>query len=414
MTLCPTALIATAHGRCMRLLAEKAPIHPRGLTSASRALRSQLPSRLQRRLTQLDVAFSVVRHITGRSCEDLEKELAAALGLDAHGPDLQEATTQTAISAPRDPLAALRDDRELRRRRAPLHGCGADGGEVERKNTAAAEPQGAGHGGSDPRRDESTALLSDGVDAPEMREGAGTSAQEASDANPVEEYSATDLEDAPLVQRDVRRRVFFATNPPERGPSLEDSVREIALMLHEMQQKFSVLASGLASNMEGVTALASESKRHLRRIDELEGQLRACERRLGDAGNERGLRDLQALVWELRHDVDDLTLRAAGLGARPGSLTQEPGGDATTEPLCAFVDDAAWDALRAASRRHRDELDRLCASASPDVCPTAPSEPREGRASHVDSEDASMSEADVDSLSSCDLVSVPGYPFRFD
>lgn len=100
MTLCPTALLATAHGRCLRLLAEGAPTHPRGLSSASRALRSQLTPRLQRRLTQLDIAFSVVCHITDRSCNDLAAELAEALGLDSRGHGPLDAAAQTAISAP--------------------------------------------------------------------------------------------------------------------------------------------------------------------------------------------------------------------------------------------------------------------------------------------------------------------------
>lgn len=74
----PTSILAVTRGRCLRILAAHAPCHPRGITSAARMLRHRLPTPLQRRLAQLDIAFAVVRHVTERSCDDLVEALYAA------------------------------------------------------------------------------------------------------------------------------------------------------------------------------------------------------------------------------------------------------------------------------------------------------------------------------------------------
>lgn len=51
-----------AHGRCLQALSSSSGVQYTGLVAAARVLR--LPSALRRKLTQLDHAAAVVRHIT--------------------------------------------------------------------------------------------------------------------------------------------------------------------------------------------------------------------------------------------------------------------------------------------------------------------------------------------------------------
>jgi len=87
------ALIAVAHGRCLRELSAALGCHVNGLQFATRKLGRRLPARVARRLTQLDIAFGVTRHITQASCDELAVSLRAALLSEPvckHGSGLSE------------------------------------------------------------------------------------------------------------------------------------------------------------------------------------------------------------------------------------------------------------------------------------------------------------------------------------
>ena len=75
----PEVLIAELHGQALREVCQHSGRHFSGLSQAARAL--PLPSRMRKKLQRLDVAFAVVRHTTGPSCENFMAELRGVLGL---------------------------------------------------------------------------------------------------------------------------------------------------------------------------------------------------------------------------------------------------------------------------------------------------------------------------------------------
>ena len=74
----PASLIGHAHGRLLRLLSDRAGVHFQGLQQATRcfAYRS-FPDKFKKKLVNIDMAFSVVRHIATVSVEEF---LVAAEG----------------------------------------------------------------------------------------------------------------------------------------------------------------------------------------------------------------------------------------------------------------------------------------------------------------------------------------------
>ena len=63
------------------MLSERTGKHFQGLQQASRVLRktSRLPDRLAKKMSNIDVAFNLIRHITSASVDSFVKELDAAL-----------------------------------------------------------------------------------------------------------------------------------------------------------------------------------------------------------------------------------------------------------------------------------------------------------------------------------------------
>ena len=69
------------------MLSERTGTHFQGLQQASRVLRktSHLPDRLAKKMSNIDVAFNLIRHITSASVDSFVKELDAALPSLANG-----------------------------------------------------------------------------------------------------------------------------------------------------------------------------------------------------------------------------------------------------------------------------------------------------------------------------------------
>ena len=80
-----------AHGRALRLVAEEAGVHFQGLAALAGHLRRQGCSdrRLLRRLSALDAAAGVIRHITVVSVDEMEMDIKRAL-LHLHQQDQVE------------------------------------------------------------------------------------------------------------------------------------------------------------------------------------------------------------------------------------------------------------------------------------------------------------------------------------
>lgn len=75
------ALIGALHGRALRAVASSSGIHFRGLSQAARCKELPLDNRLRKKLHQIDVAFSFVRHVTQVKCDDLVQSLETALSV---------------------------------------------------------------------------------------------------------------------------------------------------------------------------------------------------------------------------------------------------------------------------------------------------------------------------------------------
>ena len=101
-------LIYSCHGAALRTISQDAGKHFTGLSYAARYMTAthRAPSRLLRRLKQLDNAFAVARHITSQSCEELMRELHAACRASSyHGFDHEPVDPWTVGP---DPLADTR------------------------------------------------------------------------------------------------------------------------------------------------------------------------------------------------------------------------------------------------------------------------------------------------------------------
>ena len=77
-TMDSAGLLASAHGRVLRLLAGRAQRHFEGLGQASRQLKG-LPTRLRRKLAHLDIACAYSRHVTEPMIEQFMNEFDVAL-----------------------------------------------------------------------------------------------------------------------------------------------------------------------------------------------------------------------------------------------------------------------------------------------------------------------------------------------
>lgn len=199
------------------------------------------------------------------------------------------------------------------------------------------------------------------------RRGTGGATRGTTDESAV----GSTLVDAPPPQRDVRREVHFAADPRiERSMTLEDQVHTLTSVVRDMQNERRQYTEIAAYGVQTSNALLEEAAAHRRRLDELEAQLRACERSIREAGSDHRILTIQDEVRTLQRGYDDLTRRFTdweqyehAVPNVSGAVDTESSTSAPDAQPCAFafLDDAAWCAVRAASRRHRDELDSLIA-----------------------------------------------------
>ena len=81
------ALLASLHGRALRLLTDRLGHTCQGLAVAARKARRAglLDNRAAKKATQVDIAFAMVRHITKSKCEDFLCQLTQSLGGTENG-----------------------------------------------------------------------------------------------------------------------------------------------------------------------------------------------------------------------------------------------------------------------------------------------------------------------------------------
>ena len=91
------SLIASAHGKLLRLLAEDAGRHFEGLSQAAR-FHKALPNAVRRRITQLDIAHNYIRHVTQPLVLAFHEDVKCHLAGRAPGAD-SEASTDTDAAA---------------------------------------------------------------------------------------------------------------------------------------------------------------------------------------------------------------------------------------------------------------------------------------------------------------------------
>lgn len=93
-------ILADAHGAALRLVSAHCQRPFIGLTQAARAL-PRLPKQLRRRLSHLDVASHIVRHLTEQTVASFLDELATALREDvAHVPEMFRAASVVGVASP--------------------------------------------------------------------------------------------------------------------------------------------------------------------------------------------------------------------------------------------------------------------------------------------------------------------------
>ena len=95
-------IIARLHGELLRDVSGYSHTHYSGLRSGAADLRRRMiiSNQLAKRLTRLDDAFAVVRHITDVSAIELRAQLSAALAAFPSSSDPSTATASTVASAP--------------------------------------------------------------------------------------------------------------------------------------------------------------------------------------------------------------------------------------------------------------------------------------------------------------------------
>ena len=117
MSLSAPQLILGLHGDALRSLSDAMGVHPQGLGAIARAaLRGKrISGRTCKRLTRLDDAFAVVRHITASYASGFLAELSAELDQfeEENAKDLDARTTAEGDKGTADGMLATQKDDEL-------------------------------------------------------------------------------------------------------------------------------------------------------------------------------------------------------------------------------------------------------------------------------------------------------------